>query len=264
MGIRFFERVVDGQTAALAYGCVKEGSLKTMPFSEVSSNVSKLFDAKTKKPMVFAKFVLAFAKLAFANILHGFCSSCFFRASVWWLFTWVRGEQGWALPPWLCRFVLGARCPLLCPQPCLSPSMPTPALSSGPSTKAIATGTSPSTKPGLKPTSIALSSPLASDQPSWPPSTGEECRHFWEENVFVYDLVNSRVPGIPTDIWTGLNDLRQEGHFEWTDGSSYDYHYWDGSQPDDGIHSIPEEEDCVQIWYRHSSEELGFLMAGAQ
>ncbi|OWK61932.1 C-type lectin domain family 19 member A [Lonchura striata] len=90
----------------------------------------------------------------------------------------------------------------------------------------------------------------------------------WEENVFVYDLVNSRVPGIPTDIWTGLNDLRQsqlcgdsfsllawcqEGHFEWTDGSSYDYHYWDGSQPDDGIHSIPEEEDCVQIWYRHSS-----------
>ncbi|KAM6351583.1 C-type lectin domain family 19 member A isoform 1-T1 [Alca torda] len=79
--------------------------------------------------------------------------------------------------------------------------------------------------------------------------------HSWEENVFVYDLVNSRVPGIPTDIWTGLNDLRQEGHFEWTDGSSYDYHYWDGSQPDDGIHSIPEEEDCVQIWYRHSSEE---------
>ncbi|RLW01462.1 hypothetical protein DV515_00007942 [Chloebia gouldiae] len=78
----------------------------------------------------------------------------------------------------------------------------------------------------------------------------------WEENVFVYDLVNSRVPGIPTDIWTGLNDLRQEGHFEWTDGSSYDYHYWDGSQPDDGIHSIPEEEDCVQIWYRHSSGHL--------
>uniref|UniRef100_A0A8C6Z5S5 C-type lectin domain containing 19A n=1 Tax=Nothoprocta perdicaria TaxID=30464 RepID=A0A8C6Z5S5_NOTPE len=33
--------------------------------------------------------------------------------------------------------------------------------------------------------------------------------HSWEENVFVYDLVNSRVPGIPTDVWTGLNDLRQ-------------------------------------------------------
>jgi len=27
--------------------------------------------------------------------------------------------------------------------------------------------------------------------------------------VFVYDLVNSRVPGIPTDIWIGLHDRRQ-------------------------------------------------------
>uniref|UniRef100_A0A672JW31 C-type lectin domain containing 19A n=1 Tax=Sinocyclocheilus grahami TaxID=75366 RepID=A0A672JW31_SINGR len=33
--------------------------------------------------------------------------------------------------------------------------------------------------------------------------------HSWEENVFVYDLVNSCVPGIPTDIWIGLHDRRQ-------------------------------------------------------
>jgi len=45
----------------------------------------------------------------------------------------------------------------------------------------------------------------------------------------------------------------QEGQFEWTDGSSYDYSYWDGNQPDDGVHADPEEEDCVQIWYRPSS-----------
>lgn len=45
----------------------------------------------------------------------------------------------------------------------------------------------------------------------------------------------------------------QEGQFEWTDGSSYDYSYWDGSQPDDGVHADPEEEDCVQIWYRPTS-----------
>ncbi|KAB1263183.1 C-type lectin domain family 19 member A [Camelus dromedarius] len=81
--------------------------------------------------------------------------------------------------------------------------------------------------------------------------------HSWEENVFVYDLVNSCVPGIPADIWTGLHDHRQEGQFEWTDGSSYDYSYWDGSQPDDGVHADPEDEDCVQIWYRPTSGEGG-------
>ncbi|XP_075421032.1 C-type lectin domain family 19 member A [Tenrec ecaudatus] len=77
--------------------------------------------------------------------------------------------------------------------------------------------------------------------------------HSWEENVFVYDLVSSCVPGIPADVWTGLHDLRQEGQFEWSDGSSYDYSYWDGSQPDDGIHASPQKEDCVQIWYRPTS-----------
>lgn len=77
--------------------------------------------------------------------------------------------------------------------------------------------------------------------------------HSWEENVFVYDLVNSRMPGIPTDIWIGLHDRRQEGTMEWTDGSPFEYSYWDGNQPDDGIHRIPEEEDCVEIWYRQNS-----------
>uniref|UniRef100_A0A8C8UNT6 C-type lectin domain-containing protein n=1 Tax=Peromyscus maniculatus bairdii TaxID=230844 RepID=A0A8C8UNT6_PERMB len=33
--------------------------------------------------------------------------------------------------------------------------------------------------------------------------------HSWEENVFVYDLVNSCAPDIPADIWTGLHDHRQ-------------------------------------------------------
>ncbi|KAM7147619.1 LOW QUALITY PROTEIN: C-type lectin domain family 19 member A [Molossus nigricans] len=74
--------------------------------------------------------------------------------------------------------------------------------------------------------------------------------HSWEEDVFVYDLVNSCVPGIPADIY-GAHDHTQEGT-EWTDGSSYDYSYWDGSQPDDGIRADPEEEDRVQMWYQHS------------
>ncbi|XP_077880854.1 C-type lectin domain family 19 member A [Ictidomys tridecemlineatus] len=35
--------------------------------------------------------------------------------------------------------------------------------------------------------------------------------------------------------------------------AGYDYSYWDGSQPDDGLHARPEEEDCVQMWYRPAS-----------
>ena len=45
----------------------------------------------------------------------------------------------------------------------------------------------------------------------------------------------------------------QKGQFEWTDGSSYDYSYWAGSQPDGGVHADPGEEDCVQMWYRPTS-----------
>ncbi|XP_055506911.1 C-type lectin domain family 19 member A [Leucoraja erinacea] len=77
--------------------------------------------------------------------------------------------------------------------------------------------------------------------------------HSWEENVFVYDLVNSRVPGIPTDIWIGLHDRRVEGNFEWTDGTTYEYSYWDGNQPDDEKQLVHEEEDCVQMWFRQNS-----------
>ncbi|XP_063788449.1 C-type lectin domain family 19 member A [Pseudophryne corroboree] len=77
--------------------------------------------------------------------------------------------------------------------------------------------------------------------------------HSWDENIFVFDLVNSQVPGIPTDIWIGLSDRRQEGEFEWTDGTAHDYSYWDGNQPDDASNSSPEDEDCVQIWYRYYS-----------
>uniref|UniRef100_A0A674GSV1 C-type lectin domain containing 19A n=1 Tax=Taeniopygia guttata TaxID=59729 RepID=A0A674GSV1_TAEGU len=192
----------------------------------------------------------------FCKLLHGSCSSWVFPVCVWWLFAWVRWESraGHCCLPHLLSFWPSCLTSSCWMSSALPPAMPEPV--------------------------HAYSCPLF-----WTEYEGHCYRYFpinktwaeadlycaefsigirsaklasihsWEENVFVYDLVNSRVPGIPTDIWTGLNDLRQEGHFEWTDGSSYDYHYWDGSQPDDGIHSIPEEEDCVQIWYRHSSGE---------
>lgn len=115
------------------------------------------------------------------------------------------GEKGWALlPPPPARLPgqavspPAAGCPLLCPQPCLSLSMPTPAHSSGQSTRATATGTSPSTKPGLKPTSTAPSSPLASDQPSWPPSTGEGCRDMSPQLAQPGEKRSGRQSPIPT------------------------------------------------------------------
>ncbi|XP_008825157.1 C-type lectin domain family 19 member A [Nannospalax galili] len=76
--------------------------------------------------------------------------------------------------------------------------------------------------------------------------------HSWEENSFVYDLVNICVPGNPVDIWIGLHDHRQEGQFERTNGSPSDYSYWGRSQPDDGIHT-DTEGDYVQMWYRPPS-----------
>ncbi|XP_043925559.1 low affinity immunoglobulin epsilon Fc receptor-like [Protopterus annectens] len=75
--------------------------------------------------------------------------------------------------------------------------------------------------------------------------------HSWEENVFVFDLVNSAVAGIPRDIWIGLNDRHMEGHFEWSDGSRTEFTYWSENQPE--VKDSPyQDEDCVEIWYRPS------------
>lgn len=114
-------------------------------------------------------------RFGFRKLLHCFCKRCFFPRVPGGYLPGEAGSRA-GLPP--ARPPAALLHPQLLvssalPQPCRSPSTPTPARSSGPSTKAIATGTSPSTKRGLKLTSIAPSSPLASDQPSWPPSTGE-------------------------------------------------------------------------------------------
>ncbi|XP_041077527.1 alpha-N-acetylgalactosamine-specific lectin-like [Polyodon spathula] len=70
--------------------------------------------------------------------------------------------------------------------------------------------------------------------------------HSWEENTFVFDLVNSIVLDFPTNIWIGLHDWRKESNFEWSDGSFYSFNYWDESQPDD--EAIPgHSEDCVEM-----------------
>lgn len=47
--------------------------------------------------------------------------------------------------------------------------------------------------------------------------------------------------------WIGLNDLKAEGKWEWTDGSKYDYDYFRPGEPNDW----GRNEDCV---HAHSSE----------
>lgn len=116
--------------------------------------------------------------LGFSYLTPGFCKTCFF----FHVYGSIRGKYTlvcwWGAGPGAASPVAPASCmSSALPQPCQSPCTPTPALSSGRSMKATAIGTSPSTKPGLKPTSTVLSSPSASDQQSWPPFTGESHGH---------------------------------------------------------------------------------------
>lgn len=115
---------------------------------------------KIGKLMAFCKICLGLCK-----ILNRFSQICFFSTCM--ALVCCQGAGVEVASP---TFPV---CPLLCPQPCRSLCMPTPALFSGRSMKGTATATSPSTKPGPRPTSTVRSSPLASGQQSWPPFTGE-------------------------------------------------------------------------------------------
>ncbi|XP_064816744.1 C-type lectin domain family 19 member A-like, partial [Oncorhynchus masou masou] len=78
--------------------------------------------------------------------------------------------------------------------------------------------------------------------------------HSWEENVFVFTISSTAVSqGYQQTYGSAFTTGDRRGTLEWTDGSNYGYSYWDGNQPDDGIHRIPEKEDCVEIWYRQNS-----------
>lgn len=76
---------------------------------------------------------------------------------------------------------------------------------------------------------------------------GKKC-----DNIILTLELTQYLPGLP--LYFLASEWTQEGQFEWTDGSPYDYSYWDKSQPSDGIHTDPEE-DCVHMWYRPSSGE---------
>ena len=45
-------------------------------------------------------------------------------------------------------------------------------------------------------------------------------------------------------VWIGINDLATEGHYEWTDGSTYNYANWNHGEPNDAY----RQENCVQMY----------------
>ncbi|KAF0296472.1 Low affinity immunoglobulin epsilon Fc receptor [Amphibalanus amphitrite] len=45
-----------------------------------------------------------------------------------------------------------------------------------------------------------------------------------------------------SDAWIGLNDLEDDGHYVWTDGTPYQYVHWAPGQPNDLL-----DQDCVSV-----------------
>ncbi|XP_020621089.1 fibulin-1-like, partial [Orbicella faveolata] len=67
--------------------------------------------------------------------------------------------------------------------------------------------------------------------------------HSQEENVYVQSLHGGE------HSWLGLTDINSEGTFVWSDGTSFDFHYWAKHQPNN-FHN----EDCV-----HTLGDLSFI-----
>jgi len=55
-------------------------------------------------------------------------------------------------------------------------------------------------------------------------------------------LVDTMGAGKPIDTWIGLNDVDEEGTFEWSDGSAVTFQDWWLGNPDGG-----DSDDCVHI-----------------
>lgn len=45
------------------------------------------------------------------------------------------------------------------------------------------------------------------------------------------------------EFWIGLNDLGTEAVYKWSDGSLYNYKYWNFREPND----YNRQEDCVHL-----------------
>eukprot|EP00794_Sanderia_malayensis_P009506 gene9506-biopygen7847 len=63
----------------------------------------------------------------------------------------------------------------------------------------------------------------------------------WAENERITEFIKST--GIRESIWIGMNDRRQEGTMEWSDGSPVTFTNWYTGEPNnEGIN-----EDCVAL-----------------
>ncbi|CAK8673207.1 unnamed protein product [Clavelina lepadiformis] len=65
-----------------------------------------------------------------------------------------------------------------------------------------------------------------------------------QERDWVYNSYLSKWPD--THWWIGLNDIKQEGTFEWSDGTTYEDTYvsfWKPQEP-----SNSGKEDCIEVW----------------
>lgn len=63
------------------------------------------------------------------------------------------------------------------------------------------------------------------------------------------DCINSLLlfPVVPDveELWIGLNDLRLQMNFEWSDGTPVQFTFWHPFEPNNFRDSL---EDCVTIW----------------
>lgn len=73
----------------------------------------------------------------------------------------------------------------------------------------------------------------------------------------VSPLVSSPVDPEVEELWIGLNDLKLQMNFEWSDGSLVSFTHWHPFEPNNFRDSL---EDCVTIW---GPVRLSFPMTGS-
>ncbi|PCJ55144.1 MAG: hypothetical protein COA70_02520 [Planctomycetota bacterium] len=77
------------------------------------------------------------------------------------------------------------------------------------------------------------------------------------ENTWGWDEFNWLGSG---NLWIGLNDINQEGTFEWANGEVFNYQYWHWSEPND-LNGV-EDYCCMWGWYAGNWNDFNDLPSG--